>query len=303
MLPLAMGDVPALQENVLVIGYPTGGDNTSVTRCRGGGCGGQGSPRGGAPGRERAHGRAAAPRRAGAPPPGPKAAPPGPSAPGSPAPAARPLHPPPHPSGVVSRVEVTQYVHAASHLMAIQIDAAINPGNRWAGQRGRWLGVGAREGRGRQRARRERAAPEAQRARDPHRPLPRHPAPPSLPAAAAPRCAAPAGATRSSAWPSRTCPRPTPSATSYPSCAGLWFGGGRRGGWSPAGCRFLPRQRPLPLPLPPRAPQPYRTPPPLLRPPLTSPCSSSPPVARRQPLPVGGPGLRRVPRLLLTRHR
>jgi hypothetical protein len=27
-------------------------------------------------------------------------------------------------SGVVSRVEVTQYVHAASHLMAIQIDAA-----------------------------------------------------------------------------------------------------------------------------------------------------------------------------------
>ncbi|KIY96346.1 Protease Do-like 10 [Monoraphidium neglectum] len=63
MLPLAMGDVPTLQENVLVIGYPTGGDNTSVT------------------------------------------------------------------SGVVSRVEVTQYVHAASHLMAIQIDAAINPGN------------------------------------------------------------------------------------------------------------------------------------------------------------------------------
>ena len=32
-------------------------------------------------------------------------------------------------SGVVSRVEVAQYVHAASHLMAIQIDAAINPGN------------------------------------------------------------------------------------------------------------------------------------------------------------------------------
>jgi S1-C subfamily serine protease len=31
-------------------------------------------------------------------------------------------------SGVVSRVEVTLYVHAASHLMAIQIDAAINPG-------------------------------------------------------------------------------------------------------------------------------------------------------------------------------
>ena len=53
----------AMQEQVLVVGYPTGGDNTSIT------------------------------------------------------------------SGVVSRVEVTQYVHAASHLMAIQIDAAINPGN------------------------------------------------------------------------------------------------------------------------------------------------------------------------------
>ena len=37
-------------------------------------------------------------------------------------------------SGVVSRVEVAQYVHAASHLMAIQIDAAINPGN--SGERG-----------------------------------------------------------------------------------------------------------------------------------------------------------------------
>lgn len=53
-----------LQEQVSVIGYPTGGDNTSIT------------------------------------------------------------------SGVVSRVEVTLYVHAASHLMAIQIDAAINPGRR-----------------------------------------------------------------------------------------------------------------------------------------------------------------------------
>ncbi|KAK9292197.1 hypothetical protein L1049_020159 [Liquidambar formosana] len=31
--------------------------------------------------------------------------------------------------GVVSRVELTQYVHAATQLMAIQIDAAINPGN------------------------------------------------------------------------------------------------------------------------------------------------------------------------------
>jgi len=63
MLPLELGEVPALQQDVVVVGYPTGGDNTSVT------------------------------------------------------------------SGVVSRVEVAQYVHAASHLMAIQIDAAINPGN------------------------------------------------------------------------------------------------------------------------------------------------------------------------------
>ncbi len=52
-----------LAQNVVVVGYPTGGDNTSVT------------------------------------------------------------------SGVVSRVEVAQYVHSASHLMAIQIDAAINAGN------------------------------------------------------------------------------------------------------------------------------------------------------------------------------
>lgn len=57
-----MGELPALQQNVVVLGYPTGGDNTSIT------------------------------------------------------------------SGVVSRIEVAQYVHAASHLMAIQIDAAINPG-------------------------------------------------------------------------------------------------------------------------------------------------------------------------------
>eukprot|EP00955_Chlamydomonas_euryale_P090597 364557-Chlamydomonas_euryale.AAC.9 len=63
MLPLQLGELPALQQDVVVVGYPTGGDNTSVT------------------------------------------------------------------SGVVSRVEVAQYVHAATHLMAIQIDAAINPGN------------------------------------------------------------------------------------------------------------------------------------------------------------------------------
>ncbi|GIM10261.1 hypothetical protein Vretimale_14052 [Volvox reticuliferus] len=63
MMPLELGPVPELQQGVVVVGYPTGGDNTSVT------------------------------------------------------------------SGVVSRVEVAQYAHAASHLMACQIDAAINPGN------------------------------------------------------------------------------------------------------------------------------------------------------------------------------
>jgi len=63
MLPIAFGDVPALQANVRVLGYPAGGDNASIT------------------------------------------------------------------SGIVSRVEVSQYVHAASHLMALQIDAAINSGN------------------------------------------------------------------------------------------------------------------------------------------------------------------------------
>jgi hypothetical protein len=31
MLPLELGEVPALQESVLVCGYPTGGDNTSIT--------------------------------------------------------------------------------------------------------------------------------------------------------------------------------------------------------------------------------------------------------------------------------
>lgn len=31
ILPLQPGTVPALQQNVLVLGYPTGGDNTSIT--------------------------------------------------------------------------------------------------------------------------------------------------------------------------------------------------------------------------------------------------------------------------------
>ena len=62
--PLELFDgLPDLQEHVAVIGFPQGGDNTSITK------------------------------------------------------------------GCVSRVEVTQYIHAASALPAIQIDAAINPGN------------------------------------------------------------------------------------------------------------------------------------------------------------------------------
>lgn len=60
---LEFGDIPDLQENISVIGFPQGGDNLSIT------------------------------------------------------------------GGVVSRVEPTQYVHAASSLLAIQIDAAINGGN------------------------------------------------------------------------------------------------------------------------------------------------------------------------------
>ncbi|CAA7055811.1 unnamed protein product [Microthlaspi erraticum] len=63
MNPLELGDIPLLQGEVSVVGYPQGGDNISVTK------------------------------------------------------------------GVVSRVELTQYVHGATQLMAIQIDAAINPGN------------------------------------------------------------------------------------------------------------------------------------------------------------------------------
>lgn len=31
MLPLELGPVPELQQGVVVVGYPTGGDNTSVT--------------------------------------------------------------------------------------------------------------------------------------------------------------------------------------------------------------------------------------------------------------------------------
>ena len=61
--PLPLGDVPHLQGQVTVMGFPQGGDNLSIT------------------------------------------------------------------SGVVSRVELTNYVHGAAQLLAIQLDAAINPGN------------------------------------------------------------------------------------------------------------------------------------------------------------------------------
>jgi len=61
--PPPLGDVPYLQEQVSVMGFPSGGDNLSIT------------------------------------------------------------------SGVVSRIELTNYVHGAAQLLAIQLDAAINPGN------------------------------------------------------------------------------------------------------------------------------------------------------------------------------
>ena len=57
------GDIPSLQDNITVLGFPTGGDGISITK------------------------------------------------------------------GVVSRVELVSYIHAAHYLLAIQIDAAINPGS------------------------------------------------------------------------------------------------------------------------------------------------------------------------------
>ena len=38
-------------------------------------------------------------------------------------------------SGVVSRIEVTSYVHGSSELLGVQIDAAINAGNSGADPR------------------------------------------------------------------------------------------------------------------------------------------------------------------------
>ena len=60
---LEFGEIPNLEEDVVVVGFPTGGDNVSVTR------------------------------------------------------------------GVVSRVDIQRYNHSGAHLLAIQIDAAINAGN------------------------------------------------------------------------------------------------------------------------------------------------------------------------------
>ncbi len=61
--PLEIGDLPFLRDMVNVIGFPTGGDEISITE------------------------------------------------------------------GVVSRIEVTRYVHSFSRLLTVQIDAAVNPGN------------------------------------------------------------------------------------------------------------------------------------------------------------------------------
>lgn len=61
--PLQFGNLPALQDEVEVLGYPTGGDSLSITQ------------------------------------------------------------------GVVSRIEMQEYTQSSSHLLAIQIDAAINAGN------------------------------------------------------------------------------------------------------------------------------------------------------------------------------
>jgi len=63
LIPLEFGSLPELQDEVAVIGYPTGGDNISITR------------------------------------------------------------------GVVSRIELQQYIHGAINLLCVQIDAAINSGN------------------------------------------------------------------------------------------------------------------------------------------------------------------------------
>ena len=70
--PLPLGDIPELQDGVTVVGYPTGGDNISVT------------------------------------------------------------------GGVVSRVDFQQYAHGAANLLAVQIDAAINPGNSGVSAKPSW---------------------------------------------------------------------------------------------------------------------------------------------------------------------
>jgi S1-C subfamily serine protease len=61
--PVAFGQLPCLQDNITVVGYPVGGETQSVT------------------------------------------------------------------AGVISRVETTQFVHGATELLGLQVDAAINSGN------------------------------------------------------------------------------------------------------------------------------------------------------------------------------
>lgn len=63
LAPIALAPLPELQDSVIVVGYPIGGETMSIS------------------------------------------------------------------SGVVSRIEVTQYSHGSMQLLGIQIDAAINPGN------------------------------------------------------------------------------------------------------------------------------------------------------------------------------
>ena len=78
VVPLQFGRLPRLQDDVIVVGYPIGGDTISVT------------------------------------------------------------------SGVVSRIEMTQYAHSAHDLLGVQIDAAINSGNSGGpvfNKRGECVGV------------------------------------------------------------------------------------------------------------------------------------------------------------------
>ena len=48
-------------------------------------------------------------------------------------------------SGVVSRIEVTSYVHGSTELLGVQTDAAINAGNSGAGPTAALLGCSPSE--------------------------------------------------------------------------------------------------------------------------------------------------------------